>query len=150
MRIAKKKPVQDTGRRPAAGERKAMRKRIVLSNTNALEVPGLRDLEASAIGDAEFENQVMGIPGPVVDQLRAVEAFKTNQGWGLFRRPAALMRRDAIELSKAISSIQADNKTTLRRVITGERASGKSTLLLQAMSMAFMKEWVVVNFPDGT
>lgn len=155
LRIKKNAASRESGRRPAPGERKQQRKRIVLSNTNALEVPGLQDLKAEDIGDAHIQGKVLGIPmDPVVDQLRAVDAFKSNQGWGLFRRPAMLVRRETVELGKLVSAVHgegasAGEKRSFRKIIHGDRASGKTTLLLQAMTMAFLKHWVVINFPDG-
>lgn len=139
----------DRARRPAIGERKALRKRIVLSNTNALEVEGLRDLTPESLVDERLRGQVLGIPGPVVDQLRVVEAFKSSQGWPLFRRPAMLVRRETVDLGKEMETIESEKKA-VRRVLVGERGSGKTIMLLQAMTMAFMKGWVVINIPEGT
>ncbi|KAJ4301182.1 hypothetical protein N0V90_003273 [Kalmusia sp. IMI 367209] len=139
---------QDTGKRPAPGERKAARKRIVLTNDNALEVSSLKDLDkATALSEAN-EGQVRGIPEGTVDALRAVEAFKTTQGWSLFRRPATLVRKETVELAKILREAESQKKT-IRRIISGERQSGKSTLLLQGLSMAFLREWVVINLPEA-
>lgn len=140
----------DRAKKPAIGERKAIRKRIVLSNTNALEVQGLNDITAQSMIDESLRGQVLGIPGPVVDQLRAVEAFKVAQGWPLFRRPAMLMRKDTLEMAREIEDIGARTQDkTIRRVFVGERGSGKTVMLLQAMTMAFLKGWVVINIPEG-
>ena len=100
----KKKAFVKTGRPPAPGERKAARKRIVLSNSNALEVPTMADMTAEL--DTAQVGTVIGLPGPLVDQLRAVEAFKTTQGWGLFRRPAMLIRQESVEIVKLIQEAQ--------------------------------------------
>ena len=140
----------DRARKPGIGERKALRKRIVVSNTNALEVQGLDDITAQSMTDESLRGQVLGIPGPVVDQLRAVEAFKVAQGWPLFRRPAMLMRKDTLEMAKEIEDISRGTRNrTIRRVLVGERGSGKTVMLLQAMTMAFLKGWVVINIPEG-
>ena len=149
----KKKTPQkvERARRPAIGERKALRKRIVLSNTNALEVEGLKDVTAQSMIDESLRGQVWAIPGPVVDQLRAVEAFKVSQGWPLFRRPAMLMRKDTLDMAREIEDISLGARDqTIRRVFVGERGSGKTMMLLQAMTMAFLKDWVVINIPEGT
>src|SRR5277367_6801803 len=119
----KKKALVKTGRPPAPGERKAIRKRIVLSNSNALEISTMADmtaeLEAAQIG------AVLGLQGPLVDQLRAVEAFKTTQCWGLFRRPAVLIREESVEIAKRLQAAQ-DMKKTSVTIIDGERGTGKS------------------------
>ncbi|KAF1971420.1 hypothetical protein BU23DRAFT_536538 [Bimuria novae-zelandiae CBS 107.79] len=139
---------QDTGKRPAPGDRKQARKRIVLTNDNALAVASLKDMDKADTTSETSQGQVLGIPEATVDALRAVEAFKTTQGWNLFRRPATLMRKETIELAKVMNEAEGQ-KRTLRRILSGERLSGKSTLLLQALSMAFVREWVVINLPEA-
>lgn len=145
LRLKKKTPIAK-GRPPAPGERKAMRKRIVLSNSNALEVPNMVDMTAEL--DAAQIGMVVGLQGPLVDQLRVVEAFKTTQRWSLFRRPAVLIREDSVVISKMLNKTQDEKKTSVV-IIDGERGSGKSLLLLQAMAMAFLRGWIVVNIPEG-
>jgi small subunit ribosomal protein S29 len=181
----KKKPPPKTGKPPQPGERKAMRKRIVLSNTNALEVPGMRELDKGLVGEWEMGirdasrqaeegdwvlggalgmvakegakegeamngegviGQVVALQGQTVDSLRAVEAFKTTQGWGLFRRPGLLIREESVTLSRKLIQAEQGN---LRLVIDGERGTGKSLLLLHAMATAFVRGWIVINIPEG-
>ncbi|KAG9377845.1 DAP3 domain containing protein [Pyrenophora tritici-repentis] len=87
----KSTPGGDAGKRPGQGERKALRKRIILSNDNALHVSSLQDLDKANVLSEKNEGKVMGLPQEhVVDALRAVDAFKPNQAWSLFRRPAGL------------------------------------------------------------
>ncbi|KAF2708563.1 hypothetical protein K504DRAFT_482152 [Pleomassaria siparia CBS 279.74] len=179
----------DTAKRPAQGERRALRKRIVLSNNNALEVPYLTDLEKTSALSKKNQGQVKGLPEEVVDSLRAVEAFKPTQGWSLFRRPATLIRKETVQLAallkvaeghvnsteqavegredgeavdgaKEVAEVTAEEavavavaeegpKKTIRRVIVGEKMSGKSSLLLQGLALAFVRGWVVINLPDA-
>jgi small subunit ribosomal protein S29 len=148
----KSAPSGDAGKRPAQGERKALRKRIVLSNNNALEVSSLKDLDKSNVLSEQNEGVVMGLPDAVVDALRDVEAFKTTQGWSFFRRPAVLMRKEAVQLAQLFKEAEeaatGKDKKTIRRILTGERMSGKSTLLLQGLSMAFLRQWFVISIPE--
>jgi small subunit ribosomal protein S29 len=125
-----------------------MRKRIILSNDNALEVSSLKDLSKANALEETNEGLVMGLPVDTVDALRAMEAFKTSQGWSLFRRPAVLMRKEAIQLAKLFKEAESSKKT-LRRILSGERMSGKSTLLLQGLAMGHLREWFVINLPEG-
>lgn len=157
LRLAKKTPKTTTSRPPSPGERKAIRKRIVLSNTNALEVKGLEDLtsdkllrqsEGSTTLDG-FQGRVLGLNNETVDALRALEAFKPRQGWNLFRRPASLVRNETAELANDMANAQGNNDTVVRKVIFGEKRSGKSVLLLQAQAMALLKDWIVIHFPEG-
>lgn len=145
-------PGGDTGKRPAPGERKAYRKRIVLSNDNALEVSSLEDLDQATVLDRSNQGEMRGLPDPVIDALRAIEAFKPTQGWRFFRRPATLMRSETIKLADLMKDAEngtAGQKKTVRRVVSGDRLSGKSALLLQGLAMASMKEWVIINIPEG-
>jgi small subunit ribosomal protein S29 len=138
-------------KRPAPGERKALRKRIVLSNTNAIEVPALHNLDNQLLKDGFSAGQVLGINDPTIDFLRAINAFKSSQGWHHFRRPATLVRKETVNLHKLLQETALDStRKTFRRIITGERLAGKSVLLLQALAMGFLKEWVVINIPEGT
>lgn len=142
----------DSGKRPAQGERKALRKRIVLSNNNALEVSSLKDLTKANVLSEANEGLVMGLPEPVIDALRDVDAFKPTQGWSFFRRPAVLMRKEAIQLAKLFKETEeaatGKDKRTIRRILTGKRMGGKSTLLLQGLSMAFLRQWFVISLPE--
>ncbi|KAI0102856.1 mitochondrial ribosomal death-associated protein 3-domain-containing protein [Nemania sp. FL0031] len=146
--LGKKKKVQDKTKPPLPGERKAFRKRIQLSNDNALEVPGLDVLSPENAVDPESIGKIVGIPAEVVDQLRACEAFKSSQNWSLFRSPHMLVRKETVDLASQMTSAIA-NKETLRLVVTGSRGSGKSILGLQALATGFMNNWVVINIPEG-
>lgn len=150
----KKKPKAERGRPPAPGERKALRKRIVLSNPNALEVQGMQDLSPETMVDARLRGSVLGLPVPMLDQLRAVQAFKPKQGWSLFRRPGTVLRRDTLEMGRLFEKISGDGDApekgkVVTKVITGLKGSGKTVHLLQAMAMGFLKKWVVITVPDG-
>lgn len=143
-----KKVAVKTGKPPMPGERKAMRKRIVLSNTNALPVEGLNDLSKD-MDLAAHRGKVVGIPGEVVDSLRAVEAFKVTQGWGMFRRPALLIREESVSVTESMKTAE-QQKANIRLVIDGARGTGKSLMLLHAMATAFVRGWIVLSIPDGT
>lgn len=148
------------GRPPAPGERKAIRKRVVLSNTNALEVLGLRDLDrrsADAKRLKSVRGDMLGLTNDTVDALRALAAFQPTQGWGLFRRPATLIRDQTVMFAEEIERIEASTAGKDRGgaeqaslVLFGERGVGKSVLQLQTMAVAQQKGWLMLHFPDGT
>ncbi|KAG0650586.1 hypothetical protein D0Z07_2769 [Hyphodiscus hymeniophilus] len=119
----KKKVVVKSGKPPMPGERKAMRKRIVLSNTNALQVEGLEDLSKD-MDMAAHTGKVVGIPGDVVDSLRAAEAFKVSQGWGMFRRPALLIREESVKITESLKRSEEEKKELLL-VVDGERGTAQ-------------------------
>ena len=99
--------------------------------------------------------QVLGLEGALLDQLRDAKAFKPTQNWNMFRRPATLIRKETVSIGQNIQevndSLQGEELAalTLQRLIAGERSTGKSLLLLQAMSMAYMNNWIVLNVPEG-
>lgn len=127
LKIKKKPPPVRSGKPPAEGERKALRKRIVLSNTNALEVE-LEDLGMSNVSSEGLAGKVVGLSGSTVDSLRASEAFKITQGWNLFRRPAILVREESVICAKVLEEAGAEKKTE-RLVVDGGRVSGKSLMI---------------------
>lgn len=147
-KFKKKAPAGHQGKSPLPGERKAYRKRIQLSNNNALPVQGLEDLKPSDMTKPENVGKVMSIPGPVLDQLRTVEAFKPTQYWGMFRTPSTLLRAETAELTSRMKAA-ADKKEMLRLVISGDRIAGKSLLLLQSLTHAFLNDWIVIHIPEG-
>ncbi|OQO07499.1 hypothetical protein B0A48_07196 [Cryoendolithus antarcticus] len=151
LRLSKNKR-EAGGRPPAPGERKASRKKISLSNPNALEVQGLQDLTkdyTTSARLAEVEGRVLGLQEQNVEALKALEAFKHTQGWRYFRKPATLVRRETVELARAMEEAEGSAEGTKRWVLCGEQGSGKSVLQLQAMVLAQQKGWVVVHLPDA-
>ncbi|PKY01246.1 putative mitochondrial ribosomal protein DAP3 [Aspergillus campestris IBT 28561] len=150
-RMKKKKPT-DKPRPPPIGERKALRKRIVLSNPNALEVEGMQDFDADTMVDSHLHGDVLGLPVTMLDQLRAVQAFKPKQGWSIFRRPGTVVRRETLEMGRLFDRISgdgADKGKVVKKIVTGPKGSGKTVHMLQAMAMAFTKNWVVFSVPDA-
>ena len=162
LRLKKKGRPEKTAKPPEPGERKALRKRIVLSNTNALPVRDVKPLSAEF--DATASPEVRTLPVEHIDQLRAVEAFKPKQGWSFFQTPAVLLRKEVKALGAEMDGISgktaltpdgpkgtetAAAKKTSRKLVVGEKGSGKSAYLLQAMALAFQRGWVVINFPEG-
>lgn len=149
-KLKKKGPVVERSRPPPPGERKALRKRIVLSNPNALEVEDMPDLSPTSMVDARLRGTVVGLPVPMLEQLRAVQAFKPKQGWSIFRRPGTVMRKESLELARLVEGISgAEKGRVVKRVVTGVRGAGKSVHLLQAMAMGFLKNWVVFTVPES-
>lgn len=144
-----KKKAREKVTLPAVGERRAARRRIVISNTNALEVTDMEDLSPQNVVLDESLNRVFGLVGPVLDQLRDCEAFKRTQNWNMFRRPATLVRSETLKVARTLEQVAQSPSETAKLFLTGERQSGKSILLLQAMYLAFLKNWVVINIPEG-
>ncbi len=145
----KKKKAFTRPKAPAPGERKAFRKRIVLSNNNALAVPGLEEMAAGDLAAASNQGRILALPDAVVDQLRASEAFKPTQTFSLFRQPSLLVRAETVALAQRLQQDVAAEHKTLRIVVDGPRIAGKSVLLLQAMAHGFLNDWLVISIPEG-
>lgn len=150
MKLSKfKKNRVITRSRVAPGQRKAFRKKITLSNNNALVVHGLDQMSAQNLSSKESVGKVMRIPANELDQLRASEAFKPTQSWGLFHSPHMLVRPETVSLcSTMLKKVTAGE--TARLIVAGDRAAGKSMLMIQAMTNAFLNGWLVINIPEGT
>lgn len=133
---------------PNPGERKKWRKRVVLSNNNAVPVDGLEEMTDKNLGQRASSGQVLKIPDFTIDQLRASEAFKSSQTWGLFRSPHMLVRSETATVCGRMLEAAAEGRTA-RLVVSGERATGKSMVLIQAMANAFLNNWVVIHIPEG-
>ncbi|KIW82910.1 hypothetical protein Z517_02153 [Fonsecaea pedrosoi CBS 271.37] len=146
-----KKKSRDRPKLPPVGERRAQRRRIVLSNTNALPVSDLETWSKENLVDEKFVGHMLALDGGLLDQLRDSGAFKTTQNWSLFRRPATLIREETLRIAKEMQDVkqEGEKKKVIKHLITGEKASGKSVLLLQAMSMAYMDHWIVLNVPEA-
>lgn len=148
-KMKRKKPVERT-RPPPIGERKALRNRIVLGNPNALEPTDMQNISVENMGDPRVRGSVVGLPVSMLEQLRSVHAFKKSQGWGLFRRPATFMRKEALEMGRLFEKISGEEQgKVVKKVITGKVGSGKSVFLTQAMAMGFLKNWVVFTVPES-
>src|SRR5213078_924424 len=101
----KKKARRERPKPPAAGERRALRKRIVLSNTNELAIPDIEDLTPLNMSDEGRVGQVLGLEGALLDQLREAKAFKPTQNWNMFRRPATLVRKETVALGVKVQEV---------------------------------------------
>ncbi|PSR82737.1 mitochondrial ribosomal protein [Coniella lustricola] len=133
---------------PKPGERKAFRKRIVLSNNNALPVRGLELMSPARLASQESAGHVLKIPDHLIDRLRAVEAFKSSQTWEFFHSPHMLVRPETVHICERMGESVKDGSTA-RIVVSGGKAAGKSMTLLQAQIYAFMEKWVVINIPEA-
>lgn len=145
-----KKKGRDRPKLPPVGERRAQRRRIVLSNTNAIPVSGMETWSKDNVAEEKYIGHMMALDGGLLDQLRDSRAFKTTQNWRLFRRPAVLIREETVRIARDMIDVEDEgDKKVVKHLVTGERASGKSLLMLQATSVAYMKGWLVLNIPEG-
>ncbi|KAI9890457.1 MAG: 37S ribosomal protein S23 mitochondrial [Vezdaea aestivalis] len=143
----KDKSARKTGKPPNPGERKAFRKRVSISNVSALEVEGLPFWHKGNLQDDALIGSVVAFPPPLIEKLTALGAFKPGQSWGYFRRQAVLVRREAMDIVKILPSV-SESKGTFKGLISGERGTGKSTILAHVMAAALTKGWIVISVPQ--
>ncbi len=128
------------------GERKAWRKRVTLTNSNAFAVEGMQDIGKDTLAAPASAGQVWGLPqeGDVVDRLRTLETFKPSQSWALFRRPAVLVREQTAKLVRDMDAFAA-NYEALRVVAPSlaellksldEAANALEYIFVQALAVA--------------
>ena len=111
----------------------------------------MQEFSEETMVDTRIRGSVLGLPVPMITQLRALQAFKPSQGWSLFRRPAVVLRRETLEMGRIVEGISTegpDQGKVVKKILTGKRACGKSVHLLQAMAMGLLKKWVVISIPD--
>jgi small subunit ribosomal protein S29 len=115
----------------------------------------MEDMTPENMMDEGRIGQVLGLQGALLDQLRDAKAFKPTQNWNLFRRPATLIRKETVAIGRSIQEVNNSlgaeglGALTVQQIIAGKRSTGKSLLLLQAMSMAYMNNWIVLSVPEG-
>ncbi|KIW36707.1 uncharacterized protein PV06_11116 [Exophiala oligosperma] len=145
-----KKKVRERLKLPPVGERRAQRRRIVLSNTNALPVDDMENWNKGNITDSQLVGKVMGLDGELLDQLRDAKAFERTQNWNLFRRPGTLIRDETLAVGKEVETLTktADSRV-VKHLVVGDAHAGKSILMLQTICMAFMNAWLVLSVPEG-
>ncbi|PWW75282.1 hypothetical protein C7212DRAFT_358157 [Tuber magnatum] len=154
----KKKPILVQKPAYEVGQRKELRKRIVLSNTNAIPVV-LPTMTADLIGNEDAAGAMFALPSgegdTIVDRLRALEAFQTKQHWPFFYRPCTLFRRETVEVGRLLERVVKweaageDGRVNERAILHGYYGCGRSILLLQAMTWALQKEWIVIAIPNA-
>jgi small subunit ribosomal protein S29 len=133
------------------GERKMLRHRIVLSNTNAVPVE-LPEMTEELVGNLETAGSVFALTDTILDKLRALEVFETTQHWPFFHRPSTLIRTETTLIGVLLDNVDKLSKGEqlhLRYIIDGYYGSGRSILLLQAMTWALQKNWIVISIPNG-
>ncbi|KAL1958296.1 hypothetical protein VTO42DRAFT_4613 [Malbranchea cinnamomea] len=147
------KPKPSKPHRYTPDELKAMKTELSISNPNAVEVPGLQALSTENMADASSRGKMFALPPSLLTQLRALGVFKPSHSWHLFKKPSTLVREETLELGNLIRGIGAQEGElkgkSVKRIVTGIRGTGKSTHLMQAMTMALLSDWIVVNVPDG-
>ena len=152
MSLVRKGKKPDKPHRFTPQEIKAAQKPVAVSNANALAVPGVSTLSLENMVDDKSRGKVFYLPKACVEPLRAMQVFKPSQSWPMFKAPGTFMREESVELARLIRGIggEGDMKgKSVARIVTGDKATGKSIHLTQALTMGLLNNWVVINIPEG-
>ncbi|KAK6536113.1 37S ribosomal protein S23 mitochondrial [Arthrobotrys megalospora] len=124
---SKKKTVTSSAKKPDIGYRRALRKAIVLSNSNApnLELP---ELTSEIMADTESVGKVFAINFEDLEKMRALEVFQKRQGWQFFYRPTTFIRNESVGIARAMESVERYNgEVTKGQAIASDGAATPST-----------------------
>ncbi|KAK6362885.1 37S ribosomal protein S23 mitochondrial [Orbilia blumenaviensis] len=105
LNLKSKKKTVTTVKKPDIGYRRALRKAIVLSNSNApnLELP---ELTTQIMTDTESVGKVFAINMEDLEKMRALETFQKRQGWQFFYRPTTFIRNESVGIARAMESVE--------------------------------------------
>ncbi|KAF9975709.1 37S ribosomal protein S23 mitochondrial [Actinomortierella ambigua] len=95
--------------------------------------------------------RVMGFPANVQPSLE-LATFPTllKEQFALIKPPALAVREPTISLLEKLDNAMQKPSSENRMVLTGETGSGKSALLMQAVSHCMSAGWVVIYVPNAT
>ncbi|KAK6344058.1 37S ribosomal protein S23 mitochondrial [Orbilia brochopaga] len=100
-----KKKVHVVVKKPEVGYRRALRKAIVLANSNA-PVLDLPDLKAEDMANPESVGKVFNIDVEDLEKLRQLEVFQKKQLWQFFSRPMTFIRNESVGIARAMESVE--------------------------------------------
>lgn len=106
LKIKKKTPVK-VSRPNEVGARRAERKKLVLANPNALEVP-LPPLTPQLAIKKDAIGAMFTFEGQMVDTLKNLGGFQLKQGWEFFFKPSTLVRDESIKLGTLIGWVNGE------------------------------------------
>jgi len=116
-------------------------------------------MTADLIGNKDAAGAMFALPSgeedTTIDRLRALEAFQTKQHWPFFHRPCTLFRRETVEVGRLFERVMQREGTgenggvNERAILHGYHGCGRTILLLQAMTWALQKDWIVIAIPNG-
>ncbi|GAA6020905.1 hypothetical protein JCM10207_003183 [Rhodosporidiobolus poonsookiae] len=94
--------------------------------------------------------QVQAFPTPSLEAFKALSLPAALQREHAFTpRPATVVREATLKVKQALDAGKKGESKGARYVLAGGSGSGKSTVLLQAVSYAQSTEWIVLYLPSA-
>ncbi|WWC67298.1 mitochondrial 37S ribosomal protein mS29 [Kwoniella pini CBS 10737] len=126
---------------------------VALKFSMAGQVPDLSDYPK--LQPINFKSENVGrpttFPKTTFDKLKLFGlSKKVEQELSANGGPASVIRQSTIDLAKQLDGSKAKSSKDARYVLTGERGSGKSMLLLQTVAYALESGWIVLFNPKAT
>ncbi|WWC57585.1 mitochondrial 37S ribosomal protein mS29 [Kwoniella dejecticola CBS 10117] len=126
---------------------------VALKFSMAGQPPDLSDLPRLQPGNFKSDNvgKPTTFPKATFDKLRAFSlSKKVEQELSSNGGPASVIRQSTIDLARQLDANKGKSSKDSRYVLTGERGSGKSMLLLQTVAYAMESGWIVLFNPKAT
>lgn len=144
--FAKKQKSKDTSSGTAAS---AFAAKVGSSRASAKLTPDATKVDLSPITPTIFTKDHVGTvfetPANVVAQLYSLDVLERQSGYQYFSQIATVLRHPSVELAELL---EQDGSSRDRRILLdGAPGSGKSIAMLQAITFALQKKWVVISIP---
>ncbi|GAA5914127.1 hypothetical protein JCM5296_004717 [Sporobolomyces johnsonii] len=112
---------------------------------SGLKVMHPESLTKAAVGD------VRAFPAPALDIFKVLSVPTSIKNEHAFTpKPATVVRNVTLEVTSVLDAGRKASSKESRHVLDGGVGTGKSTLLLQAVSYAASTDWVVLYLPSAT
>ncbi|GAA5940077.1 mitochondrial 37S ribosomal protein mS29 RSM23 [Sporobolomyces koalae] len=111
----------------------------------SLQVMHPESLTRTSIG------QVKAFPDPALDAFKTLSIpASVQKEFAFTSRPASVVRQATLDVKHLIDQSKSKSSTSSRHIINGEAGTGKSTLMLQAVSYAQSSGFVIIYLPSAT
>ncbi|GAA5930504.1 hypothetical protein JCM1841_006561 [Sporobolomyces salmonicolor] len=112
---------------------------------SGVQVMHPESLTKAAVGD------VRAFPAPALDVFKALSVPSSTQKEHAFTsKPATVVRNATLKITSVLDAGRTASSKESRHILDGGAGTGKSTLLLQAVSYAATTGWVVLYLPSAT
>ncbi|KAG2171476.1 hypothetical protein INT43_009137 [Umbelopsis isabellina] len=99
----------------------------------------------------ESVNKIFALPEEATSNLEVFKYPKTlAKEFDLLNKVSLIARQSSLDLVNKIDQAGSDSSKSTRIILTGEPGSGRSSVLLQAVSFALSRKWLVIYIPEAS
>ncbi|KAI8582119.1 hypothetical protein K450DRAFT_229100 [Umbelopsis ramanniana AG] len=96
-------------------------------------------------------NKVFALPEDVTTSLEVFKYPKfLEKEFNLLNKASLVARQSSLDLVNKIDNATSASSESTRIILTGELGSGRSAVLLQAVSFALSRKWLVIYIPTAS